>query len=442
VDLFAGIGGFHLAVGADPLQGTCVYACDIDPACRSTYEAAFSEPKHVGGDIKEVTEPQGPDGSELVGDQLRDHITRAVPPHDLLCAGFPCQPFSKSGHQRGVDETRGTLFFDILRVLEARRPKYVLLENVMNLVGPRHRETWAVIVRRLRELGYAVSDTPTVLSPHALPLEFGGRPQHRERVFIPALYVGEGAQHLKALGPLVDRYPFGSPPNWTIEDFLDEGTHPELIVRPDQKRAIDLWDSLVRQIEGRLPGIPLWADVWAGRQLLNVGDPAWKQKIVEANQVFAATNSLLLARWFAENPAFGDLFPSYRKLEWQVGDGARSIWHHAIQFRPSGIRVRPLTYLPALVAINQTSIIGPRARRISIREAARLQGFPDDFPLANDGYRQLGNAVSVGVTQFVARALILGTGAERSEQHAPLPWLDARRIADEVAGPPAAVTAA
>src|SRR5690606_6235449 len=106
----------------------CVLACDIDAACQDVYEQNFG--RRPFGDIKVLTE-----GPEVT-----------VPTHELLLAGFPCQPFSKSGHQRGINETRGTLFFNILKVLEARRPRLVLLENVRNLAGPRHRHTWITIV--------------------------------------------------------------------------------------------------------------------------------------------------------------------------------------------------------------------------------------------------------------------------------------------------------
>ena len=112
VDLFAGVGGFHAALGA--LGGECVFASEIDEAAKAVYEHNWK--MEVAGDIVPLTEGQ-----------------MAVPAHDVLAAGFPCQPFSKSGFQRGMDETRGTLFWNICRVLEERQPAVILLENVRNL---------------------------------------------------------------------------------------------------------------------------------------------------------------------------------------------------------------------------------------------------------------------------------------------------------------------
>jgi DNA (cytosine-5)-methyltransferase 1 len=119
VDLFAGIGGFHAALSA--AGGECVYAVEIDSAAAAVYESNW--------------------GINPLGDITKDASDNVmkVPQHDVLCAGFPCQPFSKSGAQRGMDETRGTLYWNILRIIQKRKPSVVILENVRNLAGPRHR---------------------------------------------------------------------------------------------------------------------------------------------------------------------------------------------------------------------------------------------------------------------------------------------------------------
>jgi DNA (cytosine-5)-methyltransferase 1 len=118
VDLFAGIGGFHGALGA--LGGECVYASEIDKSAARIYLRNWG------------IEPDG-DLTLAANDTTMD-----VPEHDVLVGGFPCQPFSKSGKQKGMEEARGTLFWNIAKIIEVRKPKLVILENVRNIAGPRH----------------------------------------------------------------------------------------------------------------------------------------------------------------------------------------------------------------------------------------------------------------------------------------------------------------
>ncbi|TAJ81196.1 DNA (cytosine-5-)-methyltransferase, partial [bacterium] len=168
VDLFAGLGGFYLALKG--LGHECVFASDIDPELQKLFALNFPEAKHlIHGDIRECK-------SE-------------VPSHDILCAGFPCQPFSKSGSQDGLrDKTRGTLFHEILDILQKHRPGYVILENVGNFERHDGGRTWAIVRESLGKLGYEVRGTEHVtsgghglVSPHHL-----GYPHSRERFFIVA----------------------------------------------------------------------------------------------------------------------------------------------------------------------------------------------------------------------------------------------------------------
>ena len=157
VDMFCGIGGFHLA--AESFGMKCVFACDADEEARKAYEHNFSITP--SGDIR-LIEPE------------------MIPDHDLFCAGFPCQPFSIIGKRQGFDDIRGTLFFEIVRLLEAKRPRAVLLENVKQLTSNDKGKTIERIVESLEELDYCVSWK--VLNA----LDFG-LPQKRERVLIAAL---------------------------------------------------------------------------------------------------------------------------------------------------------------------------------------------------------------------------------------------------------------
>ena len=154
VDLFAGIGGFHQAASA--YNGLCVFASEIDDYARLAYSANYNIQPH--GDITKI--------------EAAD-----IPNHDILFAGFPCQPFSIIGEKRGFDDTRGTLFFDIARVLGAKKPKMFILENVKQLSTHNKGSTLATIIKTLEDIGYKVYWK--VLNA----LDFG-LPQKRERTII------------------------------------------------------------------------------------------------------------------------------------------------------------------------------------------------------------------------------------------------------------------
>ena len=154
-DLFAGLGGFHVAL--DTLGGACVFAAEWQPHLQDLYLENFGiKPK---GDIREVH-------------------PASVPDHDVLCAGFPCQPFSKAGEQLGFECTRqGDLFFNVAAIIRAKAPKYFILENVPNLLQHDSGRTFQRIKGILAGLGYTVDAKR--LSPHQF-----GIPQIRERVYI------------------------------------------------------------------------------------------------------------------------------------------------------------------------------------------------------------------------------------------------------------------
>lgn len=423
VDLFAGVGGFHRAL-AD-LGGECVFACESDSACQQVYRENFDAP--LAGDIVPLTED--------------DDAARTIPEHDVLCAGFPCQPFSKSGFQRGIGETRGTLFFNILKVLEAHRPPYAILENVRNLAGPRQRDTWETIVRNLRRLGYRVADEPAVFSPHLLPPptkigepsvppeQADGSPQVRERVFILCEHVGEDAPSEELRGQvLLDNRPVHGwdPDDWRIEDWLlddHEIADVERYQLPERERRwIDAWQAFVQRIDSDwLPGFPIWVDEFRDTPITE-GLPAWKADFHRKNSAFYLEHKATIDVWIDEFDVMS--FPhSRRKFEWQARKWQpkahqRDLWELVMHLRPSGIRVKTPTYLPSLVAITQTSVIGSRQRRITPREAARLMGLPDYHwlhPQDPIAYKQLGNAVHVGVAKHVAKVLFGQEGSERRQ---------------------------
>ena len=157
IDLFAGIGGFRIAMQS--LGGSCIFSSEIDKYAKKTYDYNFGEVPF--GDITEINEND-------------------VPEHDVLCAGFPCQSFSIAGKRKGFkDETRGTLFFDIARIIEAKQPKAFFLENVKGLKNHDKGKTLKTILKVLREdLGYYVPE------PQIKNAKDYGVPQNRERIFI------------------------------------------------------------------------------------------------------------------------------------------------------------------------------------------------------------------------------------------------------------------
>lgn len=394
VDLFSGIGGFH-AVG-EVFGWRAVHACDNDERASRVYKRNWGLDSHA--DITDLAN----------NDRVR------IGRHDVLFAGFPCQPFSKSGSQNGMDETRGTLFWNIARVLQVRKPKLVVLENVPNIAGPRHRHEWEVIIETLRELGYAVSDMPFLVSPHRIPKKFGGRPQTRERVYINATLLPPGMRTAKNLMPdplsLDEIEADWDPNNWDLVRDLPIKMRigleeiASLLLTTEEVLWVDVWNDLLKRLRRahrgfRFPGFPLWFDVWDGSLRASLEMPVWKMDFIRKNREFYLSHKSIIDEWMSLNMQIYEFPASRRKMEWQAQDN-RSMWDGVLQFRPSGIRVKRANYVPAAVAITQTSILGPERRRLSVREVARLQGLPDWFDFseqsATSSYRQLGNGISVG----------------------------------------------
>lgn len=383
IDLFCGIGGFHQAM--ESLGGECVFACDIDADCRKTYEANYGLKPDV--DVTKI------DPSKL-------------PAFDVLCGGFPCQAFSKAGKRLGfADETKGTLFFDVERIMAHCQPKYALLENVRNLASHNSGDTWRTIHEHLTNIGYNVLEEPVIFSPHYL-----GIPQHRERVFIMCVRKDIGTL------PVFQFNAKGKLPKCSVENILQDDTEindlQKYRLSEDKIQLVDLWNEFIQNIKcKKLPGFPIWSE-YLHEPALNedtTGYPTWKINFINKNNQLYIDNREFIDDWLnraKQNPLF---FGAKAKLEWQAGQHKHpNIWNHILQFRPSGIRVKTGTYFPALVAITQTSIVGCRQRELTLRECARLQSFPDTFQpdvVDAQAYKQFGNAVNVEVVKLFAKYL-------------------------------------
>lgn len=432
IDLFAGLGGFHEALRG--LGHKCVFACEIDEDLRNIYSRNFpSVSKRTFADIRQCK--------------------NLVPEHDILCAGFPCQPFSKSGSQRGLkDKTQGTLFHEILYILERRRPTYVILENVGNFERHDGCRTWKIVRESLEKLGYSVQGTEHVtcggvglLSPHHL-----GFPHSRERFYIVASlhtlpsdpFPKRDRSRVTTLDDVVQ-----------MRDELGERERVETALSPQQRECIDHWNALLSKLpEGKvvLPSFPIWGDELDAtypfqgstpfatpvRQLaltLNGHSqarvlrsdltkllpsyartqikkfPTWKIEFIRQNREWFERHRKYFSKtWIEKLRAFPS---SLRKLEWNCQGEERDLWKHVLQFRPSGLRVKRYTTSPSLVAMTSTQIpvLGPEGRFLTRVEGLRLQGFPDDHEIPESRtktFQALGNAVHVGVVTAIGEKLL------------------------------------
>jgi DNA (cytosine-5)-methyltransferase 1 len=344
-----------------------------------------------------------------------------------------------------MDETRGTLFWNIARIIEVRKPTFVLLENVRNLAGPRHEHEWEIIIQTLRDLGYRVSSIPFIVSPHRIHPKFGGRPQVRERIYIGATFVGVGELAQEEPPPLSLHSVMAdwNPQKWNLKKDLPlEMNRPALLKKfglsPAETRWLDAWDDFVQTIrksdaETTIPGFPIWVDEWVTSADLTIpaGTPAWKANFLRKNAGFYTQNKKELDKWLKRWGGLSDFPPSRRKFEWQAQNAA-SVWDCIMHLRPSGIRVKKATYVPALVAITQTTIFGPYRRRLTVRELARLQAFPETFSFGGQrdplSYKQLGNAINVSAAYHALKALV--------ERDASFLRGKARRISDRISQAP------
>ncbi len=294
IDLFAGIGGIR--IGLERAGGTCVFSSEWDEQAAQSYEHYFGE--KPAGDITKIESEE-------------------IPDHDILAGGFPCQAFSIMGDKEGFNDTRGTLFFEIERILRVKKPRAILLENVRNLVSHDGGRTFKKILSHLGLLGYHIHWRILNALNYNLP-------QKRERVII----VGFLENH-----PFV--WPSAQPLSAKLEDILE----PNEVV--DKKHFAS--ERVLQSVEQRLVG----------------------KKIPEG-------------RWICHENKSGN--------------------------------ISPLSYSCALRAgASYNYLLVEGRRRLTPRENLRLQGFPDDFPIAVPDSairKQCGNSVPVKMIEAVAKQIV------------------------------------
>jgi DNA (cytosine-5)-methyltransferase 1 len=414
VDLFAGLGGFHLALSE--LGHECVFACEKEARLRAVYRENFG------------IEPQA---------DIRSIDPEQIPKHEILCAGFPCQPFSKAGEQEGFAcPNNGDLFGHVLRIIRHHRPKYLLLENVANLQQHDDGKTWKSMKRRLALAGYSVKAER--LSPHRF-----GIPQIRERLFI----VGERGQLRGFVWPAAP-----AKTTTTIESVLEKTPRDAKGLSKRVTSCLETWQRFLEAIpeDVELPSWPLWTmefgatypfqdgTPWSRRKALGRYSgafgiplkglkweeavellpsharqkrrkfPEWKVRFIRQNRAFFEANKQWITPWL---PAIRKFPSSLQKLEWNMRGERGEIWQYVIQFRASGVRVKRRTTAPSLIAMTTTQvpIIAWERRYMTPNECARLQSM-DRLKVLPSGevhvYAALGNAVNVKIVRLVAEALI------------------------------------
>lgn len=368
IDLFCGIGGFHQAL--DGLGAKCILACDIDEKCRMNYELNYGV-KPVK-DIKDINE-------------------KMLPDFDILCGGFPCQPFSNGGKKKTFEDKRGLLFDEIMRIVKEKQPRFLFLENVKHILKVSEGKVLAYIEQQIDQHGYVLQRFQ--MSPHEY-----GVPQQRERIYfvcvrkdiyneMPIKLINEDTSVL------------------TVSDILEHSNSIDnkYYLQGDILNVLEAWDEFIKHVdvgETLSPTILIHDAFKSYTEEEFNGLAAWRKDYMIKNRRILEKYKDFIGPWYTKHKELLSKREIYGKLEWQVGKVKEndSIFNYFMQIRQSGIRVRKENYFPTLVAISQIPIYGREKRYITPRECARLQSFPDTYTIApNDkvSYKQFGNSVNV-----------------------------------------------
>ncbi|MXZ44423.1 MAG: DNA cytosine methyltransferase [Gammaproteobacteria bacterium] len=409
VDLFAGLGGFHH--GLSKAGGfKCVFASEIDPQLRDLYEVNHGLKTH--GDLTQIG-------------------LNTVPKHEVLCAGFPCQPFSLAGQKKGISCPQfGRLIDHVIDIARFRKPEFLFLENVPGLLTVENGSVWKFITSAFTALGYKL--THKVISPLDVAV-----PQNRKRLFI----VGSLKHDVSRVfdWPSPERVP-------TVSEFLENTPSSFKAIESNKRVQLEKWQHLLLkcQFPEKMPIVSIaspefgatypldfskitlrelreyrgaygnnlrecidWADILGKlpsycRRQRKV--PSWLTQSINFSRNFYKHNKEWLDEWHRD---LNKCYNSWQVLEWRGDRYVRLLNQHLLQFRASGIRVIKPHTLPSLIAMTPTQvpIIGSGMRYLTKDEAARFQSLHDltKIPIDDrDAFKAIGNAVNAKVVEKIA----------------------------------------
>jgi DNA (cytosine-5)-methyltransferase 1 len=394
IEMFCGIGGFRL--GLERNGWKCVWANDNDKYACQVYRKNFGNKELVEGDIRAVD-------------------TRTIPDHDLLTAGFPCQSFSFAGKRKGFEDTRGTLFYEVARIADAKRPPVLLLENVKGLLSNDKGRAFATILQTLDGLGYDV-EWQVLNSKHF------GVPQNRERVFI----VG----HLRAK-PSRQIFPIGENRKMDIREkepkislFHNSGAEIQRIYDPDgvapslhvktggwqePKIVADRtrsYANLGRNLESPKPITNALSGVQKDNLVLQlVGDRDNPSLSIKKGEVFCLPSNPMSDR--QQMVMLSHSFDGGKSKAIILGNIWEKNQNDGKVLSPEGLSLS--LHGQGHPWVEPKISDGVKIRRLTPVECERLQGFPDGWTGGvsdTQRYKLLGNAVTVNVIEYLGARLL------------------------------------
>jgi len=412
IDLFSGLGGFHVGLAKNGHE--CVFSCEIDEKLRNLYKINHGILPH---------------------DDIRTLEEKEIPVHDILCAGFPCQPFSLAGQKKGaMCPESGKLIDHVIRIAKFHQPKFILLENVPNVITIEDGIFWKYIQKSFTDINYTLDFK--IISPTDI-----GIPQNRKRVFI----VGIRSDLEKNMfqWPHLDK----AAHQVNLQQILDINyEHKKL--EPKKMKLLSKWQELLDQIKlNDIGSISIVAPEFGANyphdfskltlKEMKQYRGAYGQELGQCNSweaIMALMPSYVqknkkIPNWIERSITFTrELYIKYSKTcdKWVLGlDKTNNSWqilewrglrdnininNHIVQFRASGIRILKPNIAPSLIAMTPTQIpiIPSQSRYVSKHEAAKLQHLEGLKCLPNDtkdAFKALGNAVNAKIIEIISKSL-------------------------------------